>query len=298
VSPRISITRPLALIAALALGACSPQSGQSPVKPPAKAPAAPGQGFDKARLEAGIDEKFGGVGTCVIVADTRSGQELYRYNSHGVCMNPLPPCSTFKIPNSLIALDAGVVTPQTVFKWDRTPQRVRAWEQDADMRTAFSKSIVWWYQRVAQNVGQAAYQERLKAFDYGNKAPEGPLTTFWIGPAAGGRLGISTRQQTEFLRRLYTGRLPVKPESSAFVQSIMVNEVRDGFTMSGKTGSCPTLADSSRWVGWWVGRLKGPSSDYVFAASVETESGNALPGLEVEARVKSVFADAGLWPSA
>ena len=94
------------------------------------------------------------------------------------------------------------------------------------------------------------------------------------------------------------GLLPVKPESLAYVQSIMVDEIRGGVAMSGKTGSCATVADGSRQVGWWVGRLKGPKQDYVFAASVETSSDNALPGREVEARVKSAFSKAGLWPDA
>ena len=49
----------------------------------------------------------------------------------------------------------------------------------------------------------------------------------------------------------------------------MVDEIRGAYTMSGKGGSCPSLSDGSRQVGWWAGRLKGPGTDYVFAASVE-----------------------------
>ena len=282
------------LVLALGATACSPGGAREPVKLPSLGPPA----FDKDKLESAIDSSFGGIGTCVILAETGSGAEVYRYNTNAQCEVLLPPCSTFKIPNSLIGLDAGVVTPTTVFKWDGKPQPIKSWEQDADMKTAFKESIVWWYQKVAQLVGQAAYQERLRAFDYGNKAPEGPLTTFWLGPAAGGRLGISTRQQAQFLHRLFAGRLPVKPESLAYVESIMVNEIRNGSTMSGKTGSCASVADSSRQVGWWVGRLKTAQHDYVFAASVDGESENALPGVEVEDRVKTAFAQAGLWSAA
>lgn len=285
----------LALIAAAALAACSPKQGG---KPGIQLPSLSGSGpaFDKAKLEAAIDPSFGGPGTCLVIDDTASGREVYRYNSHMACGRQLPPCSTFKIANSLIGLDAGLVTPQTVFKWDGTPQPVKGWEHDADMKTAFKQSIVWWYQRLAQKVGAPAYRERLRAFDYGNRSPTGPLTTFWLGPAAGGGLVISTQEQAAFLHRLYAGRLPVKPASLAFVESIMVDEIRGGWTMSGKTGSCPSLGDNTRQVAWWVGRLKGPNADYVFAVSVEGENASALPGLEVETRVKSAFAQAGLWP--
>jgi beta-lactamase class D len=277
-------------VASLALAGCGK------VKTPAAGAGAPGA-FDKAKLEAAIDQKFGGVGTCVIVADTASGRRLYRYGNHQVCMRQLPPCSTFKIANSLIGLDAGVVTPATVFKWDGTPQRVSAWEHDADMKTAFKQSIVWWYQRVARQVGLPAYEERLKAFDYGSKKPAGPVDGFWLGPSPQGEgLLISTEQQVDFLQRLYGDKLPVKPASAAFVKSIMVDETRGSAVMSGKTGTCPSDLQQSRQVGWWVGRLQSPPHDYLYAVSIEGSNDESLPGGELSERVKSAFAAAGLWP--
>jgi beta-lactamase class D len=164
------------------------------------------------------------------------------------------------------------------------------------MKTAFKNSIVWWYQRVATKVGQDAYRERLKAFDYGNKSPDGSVTTFWLGPSAGGGLLISTDQQAGFLHRLYAGQLPVKPESLAYVEEIMTDETRGDVTMSGKTGTCASTQDGMRQVGWWVGRLKSPRADYVFAASIESPNDSSMPGQEVEHRVKVVFTQAGLWP--
>jgi beta-lactamase class D len=275
------------LLAAVLLG-CAPQGG------PRTAP------IDQAKLEAGIDRTMGGADTCVVVADTASGRTLYQYGNAGACMRPLPPCSTFKIANSLIGLDLGLVTPKTVFKWDRTPQPVKAWEADADMATAFKYSIVWWYQRLAQSVGHDRYVEKLKAFDYGSRDPAGPVQWFWLGPKVGGGLVISTRQQIDFLKRLYAGQLPVKPETAAFVRQIMVDETRADakggrYVMSGKTGSCSSTADGSRSVGWWVGRLQTPSRDLLFAASLE--AADAPPGGEVRQRIKDIFADAGLWPA-
>jgi beta-lactamase class D len=266
------------------------------------APALPGVSrapppFDAAKLESAIDRRFGGVGTCVIVADTKSGREIYQYGSHTLCRTPLPPCSTFKIANGLIALDAGAVTPATVFKWDGTPQPVSAWERDADLKTAFKESIVWWFQRVARGLGKGVYARRLDEFGYGNEKPEGPVDRFWLGPSAGGGLTISTRQQAEFLHRFYAGRLPVKPETAAAVREIMVDETRGGATMSGKTGSCASNAENSRQVGWWVGRLQTQKQDYVFAASMEGANDSVLPGRELQIRVKTAFAQAGLWPS-
>ncbi len=270
------------LVLAALVAACGALTGQPKI--------------DKAKMEAALDADLGGEGTCVILADRKTGFELYRYGSNGVCMTPLPPCSTFKVPNSLIGLELGIVTPTTVFKWDGKPEPIKAWETDADMRKALKESMVWWYQRVAAQVGHDRYVQKLKAFGYGDRNPDGPLTTFWLGPSVGGGLTISTRQQVQFLHRFYNGSLPVKPENAAFVQSIMVDETRGQSVISGKTGSCSTQPDRSRSVGWWVGRLKTPTRDLVFAASVE--GATAPPGMEVERRLKDDLAKAGLWPQA
>ena len=286
-----------ALGAILALAACSP-GAKLPVKLPFKLPAVGGPAFDKDKLESAIDANFGGVGACVVIDDTGSGAELYRYNSHAACMRRLPPCSTFDIANGLIGLDAGVVSPTSVLKWNGAPQPIKSWEQDADLKTAFKESIPWWQQAVAHKVGLAAYQAQLKAYGYGNHAPDGPIDSFWQGPAAGGGLFISTDEQAGFLHRLYARQLPVKPASAAYVEQIMVDEIRDGAVVSGKSATCASASDGGRQVGWWIGRLKTAKADYVFAASMESANDTSLPGIEIQQRAKTAFAVAGLWPPA
>ena len=274
------------LFLVLSLAACAPKS--APIKNPNT-------------LESAIDKQMGGAGTCVILADTRTGEALYQYNADKACNAPLPPCATFNIVTDLVGLDQGLVTPRTVAKWDGSPQPVRAWQTDADATKAYKNQIDWWFQRLAGAIGHDRYAAALNGFDYGNKTVAGPLPLFWQGPHSGGGQTISTHQQVDFLRRLYTGKLPVKPGTAAFVQTLMVDESRNGqspngqqFTISGETGSCPSQEDGSRSVGWWVGRLKTPTRDLVFAASVEAAGGP--PGEEIEQTLKDIFADAGLWP--
>lgn len=276
------------LIAAMLAG-CAPSGGHG------SAPV-----LDRDRLEAGVDRSMGGGETCVVVADAQSGRTLYQYGNAGVCMRPLPPCSTFEIPNDLIGLDLGIADSRTVLKWDGSPQPVKAWEADADMARAFKYSIVWWQQHLAALVGRQRYVEQLKALDYGDHDPAGSATGFWLGPSAGGGLYISTLQQAAFLHRFYAGRLPVKPAAAAYVGQLMVDETRTGakggrYVMSDKAGSCPSTADGSRGVAWSIGRLQAPDRDLVFAVSIE--AADAPPGFEVQQRIKDVFADAGLWPS-
>ena len=282
----------IALLASLA--ACGP-GGK--IKLPFKWPG-DHTGFDKDALEQAIDGRFGGIGTCVEIDDTRSGREVYRYNSYGVCENRMPPCQTYEIAGDLIGLDAGVVDATSKRKWDGTPQPVSSWQQDADMRTAFANSIGWWQARIAQDIGHDTLQQDLRRLGYGNGDLGTSLTSFWMGPSQGGQLGISTRQQAEFLHRLYAGQLPVKASSAQTVEQMMAatGETRGQASISGKGGDCATLSDSSRQVAWYVGRLTNGAHDWSFAASLEGDSNNAPPGIELEHRVKSAFTQAGLLP--
>lgn len=286
----------LALLASLA--ACGP-GGQ--VKLPFKLPfKLPGDqtGFDKDALESAIDNGFGGIGTCLVIDDAKSGREVYRYNSYGVCTGRMPPCQTYDIAGNLIGLNAGIITPTAKVKWDGTPQPLASWQQDMDLRSAFQNSVGWWQARIAQSLGPDAVKQNLRRLGYGNGEVGASLSSFWMGPSQGGQLGISTREQADFLHRLYAGQLRVRPETAQAVQHVMVDETRGGAVISGKGGDCATLSDSSRMVAWYVGRLSNATHDWTFAASLEGDSKNALPGIELQHRVKSAFVRAGLWPAA
>ena len=261
-----------------------------------KGPAA----LDQDKVEAAVDHSLGGGETCVVLSDVPTGKVLYQYGNAGVCMRGLPPCATFDVANDLIGQDLGVITPATVFKWDATPQPVKAWETDADLAKAFKASIGWWQQHLASAVGHDRYVEQLKALDYGTRDPAGPVQSFWMGSRFGGGLWISTRQQADFMRRLYAGQLPVKPQAAALMRQLMIDETRTDarggqYEVSGRPGDCPTVSDNSRGVGWWVGRLKTPTRELAFAFSIE--SAGAPPGYEVRDRAKNILADAGLWPA-
>ena len=217
----------------------------------------------------------------MILADTRSGKVLYQYNDDKACKAPLPPCATFNIVTDLIGLDQGLITTTSVAKWDGSPQPVRAWQTNADITKAYKNQIDWWFQRLAGAIGHDRYATSLASFDYGNKTLAGPLPLFWQGPHSGAGLDHLDAPAGGFpWRRLYTGKLPVKPETASFIEKLMVDETRGSSTISGAIGSCPSEADGSSNVGWWVGHLKSPSRDMVFAASVDADE--APPGLEIE----------------
>lgn len=79
------------------------------------------------------------------------------------------PASTFKIVNSLIGLQTGVISSDTmVIKWDGKARRPE-WDKDLTMYNAFRVSAVPYYQEVARRIGKDVMQKWLDSLSYGTK---------------------------------------------------------------------------------------------------------------------------------
>ena len=64
------------------------------------------------------------------------------------------PASTFKIPNTLIALEEKAVADEKeIIKWDGVDKGMAVWNKDQSIQTAFPSSCVWFYQALAKRVG-------------------------------------------------------------------------------------------------------------------------------------------------
>ena len=123
------------------------------------------------------------------------------------CRQRFIPASTFKIFNSLVALETGVIPDEHyVMKWDSTVRRVPAWNKDQDMAEAIRNSTVWYYQEIARRVGQQRMQRYIDLEHYGNMDISGGIDQFWLR----GGLRISQFEQIDLLRNLmavrYTSR--------------------------------------------------------------------------------------------
>jgi beta-lactamase class D OXA-42 len=278
-------SRPTALLAALAALAATGCD---------KLPGHAGPTFDKAGLEAALDPSVGGPDTCMVIADVRTGREVYRYGAPSVCNRPLAPCNTFNIPLALIGLDDGKLKPGETWAWDGKIQPYKAWEHDADLASAWRTGAGWFFQRLAHQIGPERFKQQLSAFGYGQGAPIGNPDAFWQGPAAGGGLFTSTLGQAQFLKTLARGTLPVKPAAAATVQGLMADQTRGATALSSLGANCPSVADDSRSVSWWLGRIQGPDRDLVFALSIESD--HPLPGTEIRSRTLPILTRVGLLP--
>ncbi|MPR33350.1 class D beta-lactamase [Salmonirosea aquatica] len=169
------------------------------------------------------------------------------------------PASTFKVPNTFIALEEKAVQDENeIIKWDGTPKRLKIWEQDYDLKNAYKNSAFWFYQELAKRVGEAKYHTYLKKLDYGNQDISGGLTTFWLGSS----LKISPKGQLEFLQKLYAETLPFSQRTYRIGKEIMIEEKTEAYTLRAKTGWADTKPEH---VGWYVGYVETKDNVYFFA---------------------------------
>jgi beta-lactamase class D len=174
------------------------------------------------------------------------------------------PASTFKIFNSLVALEHGIVGVDDTIEWDGVERSIAGWNQDQRMREAFQRSTVWFYQELARRVGEERMGAALVREGYGNADLGGGIDRFWLT----GGLRISAHEQVEFLRRLRGRRLGFSPEVVAQVEELMVLERCPGHTFAGKTGwERPDGAD----LGWLVGWVERNAAVHFYAMNIESE---------------------------
>ena len=188
------------------------------------------------------------------------------------------PASTFKVANTLIAFETGVVRDENeIVPYGGQPQRVRAWEKDMTLREALKTSNFAIYQEVARRVGVPRMQAMLDRLDYGNRRIGDVIDRFWVD----GPLEITAVEQVRFLARLAHGKLPVGERSQALTRELMRLEHRGDTTLYGKTG---WYAGSSPQLGWWVGWIERSSAVHAFALNIDMKSDKDAPKRETLGR--------------
>ncbi len=174
------------------------------------------------------------------------------------------PASTFKIANSLIALETGVVEDpdKDVFKWDGVKRWNEAWNKDHTLRSAIAVSAFPVYQEIARRIGPERMQKFVDLLDYGNRDIGGGIDQFWVS----GNLRIDPVQQVDFVDRLRRGTLPVSKRSQDLVRDIMpITKVGDA-TIHAKTGLTDRDHGSLGWMVGWVEKGEQPT---VFALNMD-----------------------------
>lgn len=205
------------------------------------------------------------------------------------------PCSTFKIPNTLISLETGAATgPMMEIKWDQKkhpkekwwdevlkPAGIR-WDRDHTLQSAFQNSCVWYFKELAETVGADNMQTFLNKFDYGNKDISGGIDSFWLAST----LKISALEQVAFLKKLVRNTLPISKKTKAEAFQVFERENKDGSILYAKTGG-------GNDIGWFVGFIEHGQDNYIFAFNM-AGTYEAVSKKRVDLSIK-MLQELGVW---
>ena len=190
-------------------------------------------------------EQYDIKNACFMLRDNNH-ESIHYYNKER-CMERFLPASTFKIFNSLVALETAIAPDdQLMIKWDSIVRSRPEWNKDMTMREAFKVSNVGYYQEIARRIGPGRMQHYLDTVKYGNMTIGGRIDTFWLNNS----LRISADEQTGFVKKLYFTELPFSERTQRIVKTMMLQEQTPGYNLYYKTG---TGLVGDKYIYWIVG---------------------------------------------
>ncbi len=185
------------------------------------------------------------------------------------------PASTFKIVNSLIGVETGIISNENmVIKWDGVHRRPE-WDKDLTMKEAFAVSSVPYYQEIARRIGKDTMQNWLDTLHYGTTKITSAIDSFWLDNS----LKITPDEQLGLVKSLYFEKLSFQKRTINVVKSIMLRESNSAYTLSYKTGY--GYAPNGNAIGWVVGWIEENKHPFFFVLNIE---GN--PNMDSKLNVK------------
>lgn len=179
------------------------------------------------------------------------------------------PASTFKIMNSLIGLEKGVIYDEKmIIKWDAVERMRKEWNQDLTMEQAFKFSSVPYYQEVARRIGRDTMQYWIDSVHYGNQNISGAIDSFWLNNT----LRISPDEQLGLVKRLYFEQLPFQKRTQQIVRKVMLMEDNSLYKLSFKTGW--GFDEKNNNLGWVVGWIEENRHPYFFVLLIQSPDPN------------------------
>jgi len=197
----------------------------------------------------------------VIIENLNKG-EKFIYNEKR-SKEPYLPASTFKIINTLIALQEGVIKDEyEIIKWDGKDKGFAAWNKDQNIISAFPESCVWFYQELARRIGNKRYLYYLNLLKYGNGKTGNKIETFWLD----GDLRISAEEQIEIIKNIYLEKYQFNKKYYDILKKVMIVDKSDKYTVRAKTGWTMRVNNQ---IGWYVGYVEVKNEVWFFACNLD-----------------------------
>lgn len=241
--------------------------------------------FSEAKAAAVLGERQG----TLVVRESGVGV-VFRFRPEAAA-EKLAPCSTFKIWNTLIGLETGVVTSpgEAFYTWDGVVRFLPEWNRDLTLKQAFQASCVPAYQELARKIGSERMREWIGKLGYGDGDISAGLDVFWLPQPGRKTILISPDEQAVLLDRLVSGQLPVAEKPRAALKEIMEARRTGRGVLYGKTGT--GFMGTEQGLGWFVGYVESGGKTYPFACVMK---GKGVMGKDVRAAAEKIFEEASL----
>jgi beta-lactamase class D len=206
------------------------------------------------------------------------------YNKKRITDSSYLPASTFKIVNSLIGLQTGVISSDSmIIKWDGIQRSVNDWNKDLSMYEAFRVSSVPYYQEVARRIGKERMEDWLDTVNYGAGPKDTAfviktaIDTFWLDNT----LTISPAEELGLVRMLYFNQLPFFKVYQEKVKKAMLFENETTYRLAYKTGWGKN--EKGNHIAWAVGWVEENNHPYFFVLNLESSDANAnIPDIRMK----------------
>jgi beta-lactamase class D len=196
------------------------------------------------------------------------------------------PASTFKIVNSLIGLETGIISNEKmIIPWDKKVRMLTStdtafmWNKDLTMQEAFQVSAVPYYQEVARRIGKDTMQRWLDSIQYGTKKITTTIDNFWLDNS----LKIKPDEQLGLVKQLYFNKLPFQKRTQEVVKKVMLMDDNSNYKLSYKTGWSSN--EKGNKIGWIIGWIEENRHPYFFVLNVEGNT-DAKPEVRKEILMK------------
>lgn len=243
-------------------------------------------------------EYFDGLNGSAVVYD--AADRRYTMYNGDLALTRRPPCSTFKIISSLIALENGILKPEdSTRKWSKEIFWNEDWNKDIDFREAFRTSCVWYYRQVIDDIGKDIMQKELDNLQYGNcdiSDWEGRLNTnnnnraltgFWIESS----LLISPKEQTEVMERIFGDNSYYSEETQTELKQVMLvsEQAQTDISVYGKTGM--GKAEGIVVDAWFTGFAEDSEGKVYFCVYLGRTDGRNVSGIRAKEIAVQIVSD-------
>ena len=223
---------------------------------------------DNVKIDNSLGKYFKDNNTegCFALLNNGTG-EFTIYNLERYRDSSFLPASTFKILNSLIGLQTGIISSDSmVIKWDGVVRSRPEWNHDLTMYEAFRVSAVPYFQEVARQIGRDTMQLWLDSVSYGTKKIKSTIDSFWLDNT----LKITPDEQLGLVKKLYFNQLPFYRYNHEIVKRAMLFEDRPEYKLSYKTGW--GRKENGNHLGWVVGYIEENRHPYFFVLNLESSN--------------------------